>query len=119
MRALPERIQLKTPEQIELMRTAGLVDSSPGPDARTRTVDLTDGAREVVGFLDAEWRATEAAWDELQAELPTPLQHVVDDMAFNGFRKATIRQVGGEGCKQLGSFFTQLLDGMQKCRGEW
>lgn len=67
-------------QTVAAMRTAGLVDSSPGADARTRTVDLTDAAREVVGFFDAEWRATEAAWDELQAELATPLQRVVDDM---------------------------------------
>ncbi|WP_432564299.1 MarR family winged helix-turn-helix transcriptional regulator [Kineococcus sp. SYSU DK003] len=67
-------------QTVSAMRSAGLVDSAPGPDARTRTVDLTDAARDLVGFLDAEWRATEAAWDEVQAGLSTPLQQVVEEM---------------------------------------
>jgi DNA-binding MarR family transcriptional regulator len=67
-------------QTVAAMRTAGLVHSSPGTDARTRTVDLTDAARSVVDFLDAEWRATEAAWDELQAEIAHPLQQSVDEM---------------------------------------
>jgi DNA-binding MarR family transcriptional regulator len=67
-------------QTVAALRTAGLVVSSPGADARTRTVDLTDAARDVVDFLDAEWRATEAAWDELQAEIAHPLQQTVDEM---------------------------------------
>jgi DNA-binding MarR family transcriptional regulator len=67
-------------QTVTALRAAGLVETTPGPDARTRTVELTDAAREILGFLDAEWRATEAAWTELQASLTTPLQAVVDEM---------------------------------------
>lgn len=84
-------------QTVAALRRADLVDSSPGPDARTRTVDLTPAAREVVAFLDAEWRATEAAWDELQAELAVPLQRVVDDMtaalARTPFRERIARRL--------------------------
>lgn len=62
------------------LRCQGLVDSSPGEDARTRTISLTPQGRALVPFLEEEWRATERAWVELQAELPYPLTQVVADM---------------------------------------
>lgn len=62
------------------MRREGLVDSSTGPDARTRTVALTEQGRALVPFLEDEWRATERAWVELEAELPYALTRVVEDM---------------------------------------
>jgi DNA-binding MarR family transcriptional regulator len=67
-------------QTVTALRAAGLVDSAAGADARTRTVAMTPAARDLVGFLDAEWHATEVAWDELQAELTTGLQQVVDEM---------------------------------------
>ena len=67
-------------QTVTAMRGDGLVESSPGSDARTRTVSLTDRGRALVPFLEAEWRATERACAELEAELPYPLTRVVDDI---------------------------------------
>lgn len=68
-------------QTIAAMRREGLVDSSPGADARTKTVILTDKGRAVVPFLEAEWRATESAYTAMEAELPYALTQVVRDMA--------------------------------------
>lgn len=62
------------------MRAAGLVRTVPGTDARTRKVTLTARARRVTGRLAAEWRATEAALADLEAEIPYPLSRVVTDI---------------------------------------
>jgi DNA-binding MarR family transcriptional regulator len=63
------------------MRRAGLVESVAGEgDARTRPVTLTARASELAPFLAAEWRATEAAVRELDAELPYPLSRVTADL---------------------------------------
>jgi DNA-binding MarR family transcriptional regulator len=68
-------------QTVAALRRQGMVESAPGPDARTRTVSLTDHGRETVPFLEAEWRATEASLAELEAELPYPLTRVVADIA--------------------------------------
>jgi DNA-binding MarR family transcriptional regulator len=68
-------------QTITAMRREGLVQSSPGTDARTRTVALTHKGRAQVPFLEAEWRATEAAVAELETEVPYPLTRVVADLA--------------------------------------
>lgn len=62
------------------LRRDGLVESAPGRDARTRVVRLTGRGRDLVPFLEAEWRATEAAVAELDAEVPYPLAQVVADL---------------------------------------
>ncbi|OLR91990.1 MarR family winged helix-turn-helix transcriptional regulator [Actinokineospora bangkokensis] len=67
-------------QKVKAMREAGLVRTVPGPDARSKRVTLTAKARGVVGALAAEWRATEAALAELEAEVPYPLSRVVDDL---------------------------------------
>jgi DNA-binding MarR family transcriptional regulator len=67
-------------QTVTAMRGDGLVESSPGSDARTRTVSLTDRGRALVPFLEDEWRATERALAELEQELPYPLTRVVDDI---------------------------------------
>lgn len=60
------------------MRKEGLIDSEPGADARTRRIALTDRGRSLVPFLEAEWRATEAAVAELDDEvLPHALSAAV------------------------------------------
>ncbi|MFF4986308.1 MarR family winged helix-turn-helix transcriptional regulator [Streptosporangium saharense] len=64
-------------QTISAMRREGLVNSEPGADARTRRITLTDRARDLVPFLEAEWRATEAAVAELDDEVPHPLSAVV------------------------------------------
>nr|WP_238985791.1 winged helix DNA-binding protein [Kineococcus radiotolerans] len=67
-------------QTVTAMRHAGLTNSTAGDDARTRTVTLTDAGAALVPFLEAEWRATEAAWAELDAEVPRGLQQVVEDL---------------------------------------
>jgi DNA-binding MarR family transcriptional regulator len=67
------------------MRTAGLVEPADPPaaarvDARTRRIQLTARARELVPFLEAEWRATELTVRQLDAELPYSLSQVADDL---------------------------------------
>lgn len=68
-------------QTVGALRREGLVTSAPGySDARTREVALTDRARELVPFLEAEWRATEQAVAELEAELPYAMSQVVRDI---------------------------------------
>lgn len=67
-------------QTIAAMRREGLVDSGPGTDARTRRVTLTERGRALVPFLEAEWRATEAAVAELDDEVPHPLSAVVTEL---------------------------------------
>jgi DNA-binding MarR family transcriptional regulator len=67
-------------QKVAAMRAAGLVRTTPGPDARSKKVTLTSKARRMIGRLAAEWRATEAATAELEAEIPYPLSRVVTDI---------------------------------------
>ncbi|MGY1439038.1 MarR family winged helix-turn-helix transcriptional regulator [Streptomyces reniochalinae] len=67
-------------QTVAAMRREGLVTSEPGPDARTRRVDLTERGRSLVPFIEAEWRATHATVAELDAELPHPLTTVVEEL---------------------------------------
>ncbi|MFG1807363.1 MarR family winged helix-turn-helix transcriptional regulator [Streptomyces sp. NPDC049040] len=67
-------------QKVAAMRKAGWVLTVVGDDARTKKVTLTDKARDVVDRLAAEWRATEAALAELEAEIPYPLSQAVTDI---------------------------------------
>ncbi|NOL39839.1 MarR family transcriptional regulator [Kribbella sandramycini] len=67
-------------QKVAAMRKAGLVRTAPGADARNKLVTLTPKARGLVELLAAEWRATEAAIAELEAELPYPMSQVVRDI---------------------------------------
>jgi DNA-binding MarR family transcriptional regulator len=68
-------------QTVAAMRKEGLVRSVAGSgDARTRSVALTRKGRGLVPFLEAEWRATEAALAELEEEIPYPLSQVVRDV---------------------------------------
>jgi DNA-binding MarR family transcriptional regulator len=67
-------------QKVSAMRTAGLVRTVPGTDARSKKVALTAKAEGIVELLAAEWRATEAAITELEAELPYPMTQVVRDV---------------------------------------
>lgn len=75
-----QRTHSGTSQKVTAMRAAGLVRTTPGADARTRKVTLTARARRVTGRLAAEWRATEAALADLEAEIPYPLSQVVTDI---------------------------------------
>lgn len=67
-------------QTVSALRRQGMVRTVPGSDARTREVTLTNRAHAVVPFLEAEWRATERAVAELEAEIPYPLSQVVTDL---------------------------------------
>ncbi|MBA8827772.1 DNA-binding MarR family transcriptional regulator [Saccharopolyspora lacisalsi] len=67
-----------TSQTLAGMRREGLIDSVPGEDARTRRIMLTERARSLVPFLEAEWRATEQAVAELDDEvMPHSLSRAV------------------------------------------
>ncbi|WP_232665328.1 HVO_A0114 family putative DNA-binding protein [Pseudonocardia sp. TRM90224] len=67
-------------QKVAAMRDAGFVRTTAGRDARSKRVALTEKAEALAAKLAAEWRATEAAMIELEAELPYPLSRVVADM---------------------------------------
>ena len=67
-------------QKVAAMRAAGWVRTAAGQDARSKQVMLTAKAQRMVGRLAAEWRATEAAVADLEAEIPYPLSRVVTDL---------------------------------------
>jgi DNA-binding MarR family transcriptional regulator len=67
-------------QKVAAMRAAGWVRTTAGADARSKKVALTAKAARIVGRLAAEWRATEAAIAEIEAEIPYPLSRVVADI---------------------------------------
>ncbi|MQA63651.1 MAG: winged helix DNA-binding protein [Actinophytocola sp.] len=67
-------------QTIAAMRREDLVTSEPGPDARTRRIDLTERGQSLVPFLEAEWRATHATVAELNGEIPYALTTVVEEL---------------------------------------
>jgi DNA-binding MarR family transcriptional regulator len=75
-------------QKVTAMRAAGLVRTTAGADARSKKVVLTAKASLIVGQLAAEWRATEAAIAEIEAEIPYPLSRVVTDIEEALHRKS-------------------------------
>ena len=75
-----QRTHSATSQKVAAMRAAGLVRTTAGADARSKKVMLTAKANRIVGRLAAEWRATEAAIAEIEAEIPYPLSQVVTDI---------------------------------------
>src|SRR6266568_8032600 len=67
-------------QKVAAMRAAGLVETVPGPDARSKVVTITAKTTAIIDRLMAEWRATEAAVAEIEAEIPYPLSQVVVDI---------------------------------------
>lgn len=67
-------------QTVAALRRQGLVHSEPGTDARTRHVALTESGQALIPFLEAEWRATEAAVAELDDEVPHALSAVVAEL---------------------------------------
>lgn len=67
-------------QKVAAMRAAGLVRTAPGQDARTRKVAITAKTKRLIAAVAAEWRATEAALEEIEAEIPYPLSRVVTDI---------------------------------------
>src|SRR5215472_3142526 len=88
---LAESVQLThsaVSQKVAAMRAAGWVRTTPGADARSKKVMLTPKAARMAGRLAAEWRATEAAIAELEAEIPYPLSRVVADIEERLERKS-------------------------------
>jgi DNA-binding MarR family transcriptional regulator len=75
-------------QKVAAMRAAGWVRTTAGSDARSKKVTLTAKARRVTGRLAAEWRATEAAIADIEAEIPYPLSRVVTDIEETLQRKS-------------------------------
>jgi DNA-binding MarR family transcriptional regulator len=75
-------------QKVAAMRAAGWLETTPGRDARSKWVTLTPKAERVAALLAAEWRATEAAITELEAELPYPLTRVAEDIRAALSRKS-------------------------------
>jgi DNA-binding MarR family transcriptional regulator len=67
-------------QTVAALQREGLVTTAPGADARTREVVLTERGRDLLPFLEAEWRATEEAVAELDAEIPYAVTRVVRDL---------------------------------------
>ena len=76
-----ERTHSAMSQKVAAMRAAGWLETSPGPDARSKKVSLTPKAERIAAKLAAEWRATEASITELEAEIPYPLTRAADDIA--------------------------------------
>jgi DNA-binding MarR family transcriptional regulator len=75
-------------QKVAAMRAAGWVETSPGPDARSKKVTLTAKAQRIAGRLAAEWRATEASIAEIEAEIPYPLTRAAADITAVLARKS-------------------------------
>ncbi len=68
-------------QTVAVMARHDLVERVPDPDdGRAQRVRLTARGREVATLGAAEWRATEAAVAELEAETDYPLSRVVHDL---------------------------------------
>jgi DNA-binding MarR family transcriptional regulator len=67
-------------QKVAAMRAAGWVETSPGPDARSKKVSLTAKAERIAARLAAEWRATEASLAEIEAEIPYPMSRIAQDI---------------------------------------
>jgi DNA-binding MarR family transcriptional regulator len=63
------------------MERRGWVELRAGEDARQRLVRLTPKARRLLPAVNAEWDATEAAAEALDAELPYSLSALIDELA--------------------------------------
>jgi DNA-binding MarR family transcriptional regulator len=83
-------------QKVAAMRAAGWLETSPGPDARSKKVTLTPKAERIAAKLAAEWRATEASITELEAEIPYPLTRVADDIAAALARQSFHDRIAGK-----------------------
>jgi DNA-binding MarR family transcriptional regulator len=91
-----ERTHSAMSQKVAAMRAAGWLETSPGPDARSKKVALTPKAERIAAKLAAEWRATEASIAELEAEIPYPLTRVTDDIAAALGRRSFHDRIAGK-----------------------
>lgn len=83
-------------QKVSAMRAAGWLDTSPGPDARSKKVALTARAAAIAGKLAAEWRATEASVAEIEAEIPYPLSEAAADIRAVLARRSFHDRIAGK-----------------------
>jgi DNA-binding MarR family transcriptional regulator len=91
-----ERTHSAMSQKVAAMRAAGWLETSPGPDARSKKVALTPKAERIAAKLAAEWRATEASIAELEAEIPYPLTRAADDIAAALGRQSFHDRIAGK-----------------------
>lgn len=63
-------------QTVSQMAKDGLVEMKPGADARERIAALTAKAEAMIPALKRQWAATNAAADQLDAELSAPLSKI-------------------------------------------
>jgi DNA-binding MarR family transcriptional regulator len=63
-------------QTVSQMQRDGLVELKPGADARERIVALSSKAEAMIPALQRQWAATNAAADQLDAELAAPLSKI-------------------------------------------
>ncbi|RKN51907.1 MarR family transcriptional regulator [Micromonospora costi] len=78
-------------QTVAQMARAGLVELTPGADARQRIVHLGARARELLPVVEAEWAATSAAMRGLDDELPVPLAEMLHAV-LDAVRRRSLRQ---------------------------
>jgi len=87
-------------QKVAAMRAAGWLETTPGPDARSKKVMLTPKAEQVAAKLAAEWQATEATIAEIEAEIPYPLSQVAEDIAAalqaKSFRRRILEKLAND-----------------------
>jgi DNA-binding MarR family transcriptional regulator len=84
IRELAERTRVThsaASQTVAEMERRGWVALRAGHDARHRVVRLTAKARRTLPAINAEWDATEAAAEALDAELPYSLSALIDELA--------------------------------------
>jgi DNA-binding MarR family transcriptional regulator len=86
-----ERTHSAMSQKVAAMRAAGWLETSPGPDARSKKVALTPKAERIAAKL-----AAEASVAELEAEIPYPLSRVADDIAAALARKSFHDRIAGK-----------------------
>ncbi|WP_207915533.1 MarR family winged helix-turn-helix transcriptional regulator [Micromonospora sp. 15K316] len=84
-------------QTVAQMARAGLVELTPGPDARQRVVHLSARARDLLPVVEAEWAATTAAMRELDTELPAPLADVLHAVLAAVARRPLRRRIADAG----------------------
>jgi DNA-binding MarR family transcriptional regulator len=67
-------------QTVTAMRKDGLIQSTPGVDARNRMIQLTEVGRSLIEPLRREWFATEEVLAELDAEVPYALAQLIADL---------------------------------------
>jgi DNA-binding MarR family transcriptional regulator len=66
-------------QTVSQMQREGLVELKPGADARERIVALSPKAEAKIPALQRQWAATNAAADQLDAELSAPLSKIASE----------------------------------------